>query len=175
MEYKLMTETMRRKIDEVMQACFDANAIADNVVYETENKWTLNNASTIIHHNYAHLFPVWADKFQTILLIRGFKASRIGIKDHVESYETMIKAFEALVGACVNIEAKIEEALDVAEDEGNTFVKISLEDIYKQFGGMTKQALVWYEKSKQAGDDYIKFDKDFNKMMVIDEHGIFIE
>lgn len=170
----LLKQEMLKKLNELLQSMFDANAVADNVVYNLENNFCLNQASDIVHHRYAHIYPVWADRAQKIILVRDGRANREGLKDHTEDYSTITECFNALVEANLNIEDKFVEVIDLAEDIGDIYVKIAAEGLYEKFGGMTKQSIVWKRKAEYSKDDYNKFDDLFSGTLVIDEGGEFI-
>ena len=169
-----MTDEMNESINVLMQTLFGANAIADNVVYQLENIYAMPHASDIVHHNYAHLFPIIADDVNKIQILRDTRGTRKPVIGSENQYGSVLECFEALIGAVQSVESAFCDSLDLTEELDDKVVRIHLENVYISTVPLTKQALVWRAKAEQYAGDYRLLDADFEKTLVIDEHGALL-
>lgn len=168
---KLMQDELNEMINKLMQSMFNANAIADNIAYQLENVFFMPNASDIVHHNFAHLFPVLADKVNKIQILRDSRGVRKPVVGAETQFQTAYECFHELMLSALDVEKHFNQAIDMCDDFDAKAVRIWLENLYVEMIPLTKQSVVWCNKAEQFADYCHKLDLDFEKTLIIDKDG----
>lgn len=137
------------KLQNLLQAFFDANAISDNIAYWLGYNY-YNNIEKLYHEKWAHAFPSdkFADGLSNFMLKLDVRPTRIGLVDHTYDYADLVEAFEdnkTLAEALVN---RIHELIEIAEMNDDAEVKLYAEDLSLLMLDYFKQAEEWVHVAK---------------------------
>ncbi len=162
----LISDETKSAIDKIVQACFNGNAMADNIVYNLDVNFNMVITSDIVHHSYAHWLPLYADKFNDLQKYNNARPVRLPVDGFEQSYTNFIDCFDDILEfLSKDLDGLIVEAIEIAEENRDIRIKISLEEVYTDLTLYIKQAIIWKEKALQYSvhSGVQNFDKDFPK------------
>jgi hypothetical protein len=168
---KLMQNELNLAINQLLGSLFDANAISDNVVYVLENAYAMPVASDLVHHRYAHIFPVIADTVNKIQILRCGRGTRTPVIGAEDLYPSVIDCFDALLKAALLVEKNFCNVIDICDDLDDKAVRIYIENAYLDILPLTKQAMLWFDKARKFDGNDAMFDSEFLTTLILDEHG----
>jgi hypothetical protein len=145
-----MHELTYSALNDLLGASFDMNAQADNFAYNL-SKMQYNKMSDIVHHSYAHAFPVeFADAISDEMLLLDVRPIRKPGAGFDEEYTDINKIFEDNVGMIMKYQKQVLDTIDIAEYNGDVSVKIFLEDfLVHTVDKFAAQALEWYKSAQR--------------------------
>lgn len=156
----------QKKMMELLRDTFQMNAFLDNCSYFLDY-FNLPITQNILHNNFAHLPPIWADKITDFLSIQGIRSVRLGLSDETSDYDNIILLFSDIYERFVEYTNKIIETIEFCEFQNEIRTKIFLEEYLNSLNIYLKQTRIWKEKVNSYGDDIVGFDKDFSKFTII--------
>ena len=145
-------------LDLLVGKAFDLNRSFDRAVSIMQNKWCMPNASDIIHHNLAHLFPLLAD------IISGFKDSwnltTVYPETHEDKrdYANLLNMMTILWEEVLDYYEMIKMVYKIAEEEGDFNVMAMLIDFMGKLTVVVSQVYTLKDKAEQMPTDWDKFD-----------------
>lgn len=153
-----ISEKTSESLDLLVGKAFDLNRSFDRAVSIMQNKWCMPNASDIIHHNLAHLFPLLAD------IISGFKdswnLSTVYPETHEDKrdYQNLSDMMTSLYGEVMDFYIMIKIIYKLAENEGDFNVIAMLVDFMNKLTIVISQVTTLKDKSEQMPTDFDRFD-----------------
>ena len=164
---KLLPNELNDSLNELMRSLFNANAVADNIVYQLENVFVMPKASELMHEKYAHAFPGIADTVNKIQILRGGRGTRKSVIASETEYATVNDCFIAMLDAVIDVDTQFWDSLDMCDDMDEKAVRIYIENTYLEILPFTKQTMLWIAKSEQFGDNLALFDAEFDDTMIL--------
>lgn len=160
----LTNENALKEVQKLSDLLFDANALADRMVYVLDIQYNCVDFNEWFHHNIAHWFPIVADHISDYASLRQDLLYRGEIKRHEEEYSSISQLFEKLVLKVKEIENQCVIALHSCADNGNEGFEDFLRDFnIKYISPMLKQCIVFYNASVsyERNNAIYKWNKDF--------------
>lgn len=165
----LTSEKALIEINKLFDLCFEANAMADRMVYELDIKFNCPKFSEWLHHKIAHLFPIWSDKIQEYGSLRGDIFYRGMIPEQKQDYLNISSLLETLTMKVVEIERQCIKALHIsAETDSEGYEDWLRSFSVENISPLIKQATVLYTMAKDyenSGNAY-KINKDFDAWII---------
>lgn len=161
-----VSEETCKNLNELLRMTFQLNAHADNCVYWLDHN-NFVQANEILHEKYAHSFPVLADKISEFMSKLGCRAVRIGLETENINYKDFEEVFQNISDKFNVYRSKIYEVIDIADDYNDREVINFLDDYLLSLSLYLKQIQIWLCKVKQYEGKPAKFDKDFEKFLII--------
>lgn len=153
------------KMQLLLKAFFNANAVSDNIAYWLGYNY-YNNIEKLYHEKWAHAFPseTFADGLSNFMLKVGIRPIRLGLEDHVYDYKNLTEVFEDNKNLAENLVNEIHELIDIADMNEDLEIKIYAEDLSLTMLNYLKQAEEWEHISKVVGsaDMNLHIDKYTN-------------
>ena len=145
-----MTEGTYKVLNNLLKASFDLNAEADNFAYNL-SAMQYNHMSDIMHHSYAHAFPVaFADKISDKMLELNVRPVRLALNEYTKDYTSLTELFEDNLKMITDYRTLVEETITAADMNADTSVKIFLEDFaINVVDKFVAQAIEWDKCAKQ--------------------------
>jgi len=166
----ISSETLNA-IQELVRLCFESNAKVDTIVNRMDVVFNMPKSSEIVHKRIAHVYStVFADFITDFLAKRCAKVNYGNIPLQNKEYTCVVECFSDLVQIQDDIENKIYEIIDIAEDNNDTIVKIFLENFLTDVVLVySKQAVILYEKAKQYKDSDIiaLLDNNIESLIIV--------
>lgn len=159
----LISEETKTQLNELVRLSFDANSVVDNLAYNIAY-YDYPNIEKVIHEDFAHKFPAFADRLTNLMIKVNARPVRKGVDAHEEDYEgNLVKIFEDNLKMCDDYRMAIIQVIEVAELNEDYEIKIELEEFLNSFINYRKQADVWYKYAKRYEGDYKSFDVHFEE------------
>ena len=150
-------------LDLLVGKAFDLNRSFDRAVSIMQNKWCMPNASDIIHHNLAHLFPLLAD------IISGFKDSwnmtTVYPETHKDNrdYSNLLAMMTTLRDEVLDFYEMIKMVYKIAEEENDFNVMAMLIDFMNKMTIIVSQMYTLKDKAEQMPTDWDTFDNHISQ------------
>ena len=96
----LISKETSKDLDILYGQFFNLNSLFDRAVSVMLNDWAMVQASDIIHHKLAHLFPLMADMVSEIKDNFDESSVRPTVDEHVETYDGLADMFDRLLDEC---------------------------------------------------------------------------
>ena len=138
----LMSEDTRNALNDLLGATFGLNAFLDNLAYNL--KFDDYNRLEDVTHQFAHWAPEAADQLSDMMLSLDARPVRLSIPTYDKEYRgNIVELFDDMYKVVLDYRDKITRTLELAELNGDTEVKLALEDFLEDFVPYRKQAEVW--------------------------------
>ena len=150
-------------LDLLIGKAFDLNRSFDRAVSIMQNKWCMPNASYIIHHNLAHLFPLLAD------VISGFKdnwnLTTVYPETHKDDrdYSNLSVMMTILMDEVLDFYEMIKMVYKVAEEENDFNVMAMLIDFMNKISIIVSQMYTLKDKAEQMPTGWDNFDNHISE------------
>lgn len=150
-------------LDLLVGKAFDLNRSFDRAVSIMQNKWCMPNASNIIHHNLAHLFPLLAD------IISGFKDSwnmtTVYPETHKDDrdYSNLLVMMTTLKDEVLDFYEMIKMVYKIAEEENDFNAMTMLIDFMNKITIIVSQMYTLKDKAEQMPTDWDTFDNHISQ------------
>lgn len=122
--------------------CFNANAIIDNLAYSLDYHYYTKIAD-IVHHNVAHVMPMWADLITDEMLQLSARPIRKDIGGYSTDYNDLKEIFNVLMKTLLEIRGATKELIESADMNGDDEVRIFGEDFLMKIQPYIKQVDEW--------------------------------
>lgn len=157
----MMTDTTRDRMNRLITNCFLLNMKLDNLVYQIDY-FTYVNIAKIVHRDFAHKPPEWADFLSDTMIMLDEKPVRYDLQcEYVDCEGDLISVFNAIIDAMTDFRVDILSTLDIAELNNDIEVKLKLEELLLIFTPYYKQARTWLMYASRYVNDYKSFDVHF--------------
>lgn len=153
----LISKETSKDLDILYGQFFNLNSLFDRAVSVMLNDWAMVQASDIIHHRLAHLFPLMADMVSEIKDNFDESSVRPTVDEHTETYESMADMFDRLLDECVATYDMIKIVNKGALERGDLNVHAELMSLLRSFNKVIGQVLTLDNKAHQI-DSYDTFD-----------------
>ena len=114
-------------------------------------------ASDIIHHKLAHLFPLMADMVSEIKDNYDESSVRPELQAHTETYDNLAEMFDRLLDECVATYDMIRLVNKCALEHNDFNVHVELTALMRSFNKIIGQMLTLNNKAHQI-EDFDTFD-----------------
>lgn len=136
------------KMNILLQQCFNANAVFDNLAYNLDYHY-FNNIAKMVHLKVAHLMPEWADLISDKMLELSARPIRLQIGGYQEDYSNdLFKIFNVLFETLSEIREKTRELIESSDLDGDDEVRIFAENFLDIMSPYIKQAEEWLNASQ---------------------------
>lgn len=158
-----LSDKTSEALDLLVGKAFDLNRSFDRAVSIMQNKWCMPNASSIIHHNLAHLFPLLAD------IISGFKDSwnltTIYPETHKDDrdYSNLRDMMLILTNEVLDYYEMIKMVYKIAEEENDFNVMAMLIDFMNKITILVSQMFTLKDKAEQMPTNWDVFDNHISE------------
>lgn len=154
----LISEKTSKDLDILYSQFFNLNSLFDNACSFMLNEWAMVKASDIIHHNLAHIFPIFADMVSEIKDDYDMRSVRLEVPAHTENYGNLKDMTANLLNECALLYQMIKLAYTTSVNEGDFNVQVGLIDIMKKYNKILGQVITLDNKAQQLGENYDMFD-----------------
>lgn len=138
---------------------FDLNRSFDRAVSWMQNIWSMPQASDIVHHKLAHLFPLLADLLTEIK--DRYNVPSIYPETHRDSreYENLYIMFETLLKECSDGYEMIVRVEDIAITHKDKNVLADMVNFMQKYNELMGQVITLRDKAEQLPTSYDEFDR----------------
>lgn len=160
-----MHDETYKALNELVQMCFQQNALADNIFYNLADKYLLV-AGDIWHHSYAHAWGGVADMITDEMLKLNARPIRIGLVDETDKYGSVGTMMAVNLVAMEKIFKKCKEIVEIADMMDDVDIRIFGENLLNgTLLPFLKQSHEWVNAAKTLSeyqfnihfDDYTHF------------------
>ena len=137
-----MTDGTYNAMNKLMALCFDANAIVDNLAYNLDYLY-FNRIGDIVHHQVAHVMPVWADQISEKMLELSARPVRLDINGYTEEYKDLLAIFKVLHDTLIGLLEDTRQLISISDMNGDDEVRIFAEGFLEEVSLFVKQAEEW--------------------------------
>lgn len=160
----LMSEDTRIAVNELIGACFDFNAKSDNIAYNL-GYYDFKSIEGIYHSVWAHHWPDAADSLSDMMLSLDARPVRTAVPAYSEDFNgNLIAMFDENYKAVTEFREKALRTLELAELNGDTEVKLALEDFVEDLVPYRKQAEIWARYAHRYEGNEKSFEQRFDKI-----------
>ena len=148
----LITKETNKDLDTLYGQFFNLNSLFDRAVSVMLNDWAMVQASDIIHHKLAHLFPLMADMVSEIKDDFDESSVRPEVMPHTEVYDGLADMFDRLLDECVATYDMIRLANKGALERDDINVHAELMFLMRSFNKVIGQVITLNNKAHQISD-----------------------
>lgn len=163
----LISETISKKLDEVVGMCFLGNRIADRGVSLLAINFAMNHSMEIIHQSVAHLFPKLADVVSEYKDARNVSTIYPLTPEDASVYNSPTEFFEKILEYMTELEATCYDAYRLAEEEGDLTTSAFLHKFIRMLIPVTSQCLLFVDKCEAYKGDWMQFDHDIKDFLIL--------
>lgn len=146
-----------KDLDTLYGQFFNLNSLFDRAVSVMLNDWAMVQASDIIHHRLAHLFPLMADMVSEIKDNYDESSVRPEVEAHTETYSGLADMFDRLLDECMATYDMIKLVNKGALERGDLNVHAELMELVRSYNKIIGQVLTLNNKAHQI-DSFDTFD-----------------
>jgi hypothetical protein len=158
----LISETLNKKLDEILTMCFLGNRVADRAMSVINVKFVMPKTEKILHEAIAHLFPQLGDLVSTYQAQRnclsGYGLTPADLTDYTSPQEF----FEKMVDYMTDLEALCYDTYVMALEEKDITTLAFVEDFIEEITPVTEQCVLLADKGEAYNGDWQRFDHDIN-------------
>lgn len=153
-----LSDKTSEALDELVGACFDMNRTMDRMCSVMQNVFTMPQATDIIHHKLAHLWPLLADE------ISGFKDQYNVLTYYPEThgdnrmYTNMLDLTETMLKETGEVYQMVKMTYGIAKDEGDLNACAMLMRFTRLISIVMSQIITLRDKAKEMPTDYDSYD-----------------
>ncbi|MGL5767094.1 MAG: hypothetical protein ACRCX8_15775 [Sarcina sp.] len=161
-----LSQATSEALDELTGAFFDLNRSFDRAVSIMTNKWCMPNASDIVHHKLAHLFPLMADDITAIK--DRYNLSSVYPETHRDDrdYTDLADMFETLLGEYGEVYEMIKMVNSLAHTHGDLNVHADLVKVTQDYNVVMEQVITLRDKAVQMPTCYDTFDRHISSWKI---------
>lgn len=159
----LLSKEMKSSLEEIVSHCFYCNRILDRIVSILDVKFVMKNTANLIHIDFAHRYPLIADKVTEYMSSRDctsiYGATPIGNQD----YSNYIDCINTILEVQLKLEDKVKESIELSNNIKDYTTKVFLDNFLYEISGITSDILLIVDKSEMYGNSQMsamKFDDD---------------
>lgn len=163
----LISETLNKKLDEILTMCFVGNRLADRGMSQINVKFVMPKTESELHPKLAHLFPKLAD------LVSEYQSSRNCLSGYgltpadLTDYPSPQDFFEKMLDYMTDLESLCYEAYFMAQDERDVSTLAFVEDFIEELTPVTNQCLLLVDKGKAYNGDWMAFDHNVSDFVFL--------
>ncbi len=165
----LISETLNKKLDEILTMCFVGNRYADRGMTQLTVKFVMPKTESELHPKLAHLYPKLAD------LVSSYEESRNALAGYgltpadLSDYSSPQEFFEKMLDYMVDLESLCYEAYSMAQDEKDFSTLVFVEGFIEELNPVTNQCLLLVDKGKAYNGDWMAFDHNVSDFIILKE------
>lgn len=154
-----LSDKTSEALDEVVGAFFDLNRSFDRACSVMMNKWSMPQASDIIHHKLAHLWPLMAD------VVSGFKDEYNVLtyypQTHADGrdYSNLFDMMETLLKETGEVYDMIKMTYGVAKENGDLNANAMLQRLTRLMTVAIGQVITLRDKAEQLSVEFDQYDR----------------
>lgn len=168
----LISPKTNNQLNLIIQKFFGLNRIMDRIVSVMSVDFACVDSSKILHLQFAHKFPLLADRISEIQDSFNVKTDYLETPRDSSDYSSLLEIFQKVLDNVLEANDLITGAIEICIEEGDYNVKSSLESFLSQtYIQYIKQAIILRDKAKMYGDNIIRFDKDLHMFFILDKSG----
>ena len=168
----LISEKTKLALEEIINQCFYINRIADRIVSILAVKFVMPNTSKIIHENYAHWAPVYADTITDYMDARDCTTIYGETPRGDQEYENPLECINKTLEMNIELEKILKKAIDISIKELDYTTMAFLQNALYKIIPITKDLLLLVDKMELYGDtpkDWMKLDHDIVSFHLFEE------
>jgi hypothetical protein len=146
-----------KDLDTLYGQFFNLNSLFDRAVSVMLNDWAMVQASDIIHHKLAHLFPLMADMVSEIKDNYDESSVRLEVEAHTETYNGLAEMFDRLLDECIATYEMIRLVNKGALERDDINVHADLMELMRSYNKIIGQMLTLQNKAHQI-ESFDTFD-----------------
>lgn len=155
----LISKETSEALDILLGAYFDLNRSFDRAVSIMQNAWAMPNASDIIHHRLAHLFPLLGDYVSEIKDKCNLTSIYPETHRDAREYINLEDMMSTLLNEVTDVYKIINDVNEIAKKNGDFIVHSELVILMNLYSDVIAQVTTLYEKSQQLPTDYVTYDR----------------
>ena len=154
-----LSDKTSEAFDILVGKSFDLNRSFDRAVSVMQNVFSMPQASDIIHHNLAHLWPLIADE------ISGFKDQYNVLTYYPEThgdgrtYDNLLSMWETMLGEIEDFYEMIRMTYKVAKENDDFNACAFLMRLMRILSIVISQVITLRDKAKEMPTDYDSYDR----------------
>lgn len=155
----LISQETSEALDILVGKMFDLNRSFDRAVSWMQNVFSMPQASDIVHHNLAHLFPLLADSLTEIK--DRYNIPSVYPETHKDDrkYENLFVMFTTLLKECSDGYEMIVKVEDIAISHKDKNVLADMVDFMQKYNELMGQVITLRDKAQQLPTAYDEFDR----------------
>lgn len=164
-----MSVSSYNQMNNLAGMCFNANAIIDNLAYSLDYHY-YNRIAAIVHHNMAHIMPVWADVVTDKMLELSARPVRKDINGYEKDYSDLKEIFRTLFETFMTMRKAVIELIESADMDGDDEVRIFGEDFLGPLSVFIKQSEEWMDASEKLDNNTLNIHiNDYTHFISIED------
>lgn len=155
----LISNETSEALDILVGKMFDLNRSFDRAVSWMQNVWSMPQASDIVHHKLAHLFPLLADLLTEIK--DRYNVPSVYPETHRDGreYQNLLGMFETLLKECSDGYEMIVRVEDIAISHKDKNVLADMVNFMQKYNELMGQVITLRDKAEQLPTSYDEFDR----------------
>lgn len=158
-EETIISDECKKALDVLNGAFFDLNRTLDGCQTWMENKWTMPQATDIVHHKLAHLQPLLADIVTDIKSQWNFVSAYPETHREDRRFENLEEMYQILLDEFIGVYNIIRWVFKIAFDHFDLNVMAGLMRLQFRYNELMPQIYTLRDKSQEMPDKYDKFDR----------------
>ena len=163
----LIKDNLNEKLDLIVQKLFEGNRVFDRIVNQLDIKFIMNKTSEILHPKLAHMYPILADSISEYQGSRNNNTVYGETPRDATEYISPLRVFERILGYQMELESSLKDAIEIAFEESDYVTLSFLQSFALQLIPYTKQSLLLLDKAKLYDDDWMGFDRDIERFIIL--------
>lgn len=163
MANSLINEKVENSLNLIIKEFFWGNRLLDRIMTNLVIMFVMPKTESTLHIPLAHKYPLFSDELGGYMERRNCLVGYLDTPADMTVYNTPLEAFQKYLDYQVELEDLIQEAMNVAIDEGDIMTKKFLNNLLLEVGVYTNQALLLVDKAGMYGNDKFAW-------MMMDEH-----
>lgn len=155
----LISERTSQSLDELYGSFFDLNATLDRVVSVMLNKFSMPQASNIIHLKIAHTTPLLADMISEIKDNYNISSIRPEVHRDDRDYDNLLDMFETVLKEFSEVYEMIKMTDDIAVASKDLNVHADLLKFITTYNKVMGQIYTLRDKAVQMPTGFDTFDR----------------
>ena len=155
----LISNETSEALDILVGKMFDLNRSFDRAVSWMQNVWSMPQASDIVHHKLAHLFPLLADLFTEIKDRSNVTSVYPETHRDGREYQNLLGMFETLLKECSDGYEMIVRVEDIAISHKDKNVLADMVNFMQKYNELMGQVITLRDKAEQLPTSYDEFDR----------------
>ena len=159
----LLSEKTKLVLEKIIQHCFYINRMADRMVSVLSVKFVMPNTSNIIHKNYAHWAPIYADLISDYMDSRDCTTIYGETPRGDQEYENPLDCINKALEMNIELEKLLKKSIETSLEERDYTTMVFLQNVLYKIIPVTKDLLLLVDKMELYGDtpkDWMKLDHD---------------
>jgi len=163
----LISETLNKKLDEILTACFALNRTADRGMTQLGVKHVMPKTASELHPKLAHLFPKLGD------VVSEYEESRNALAGYgmtpadLTDYASPQDFFERMLEQVTDLESLCYDTYFMAQEEKDISTLVFTEDFIERLNPVTNQCLLLIDKGEAYKGDWMAFDHNISDFVFL--------